>query len=348
MADPIFKDFDPSQIIVDQVAISSSGLWRNGATEWSAFFTSSRQTQKLQSQNKPKGGLYYVDVYDGIPTDAESEICFSLTYGNYNGLGSSDFDKIGSMLNPTKVIYTEYSNALLSPSDVKFTFATSSNFTDHMRVDSDDIYVMNYKNTLVKDGLAMGTFELKLSGDNGVLTLIDDSVDNPNTSVESSGKRFNLIRGSLSGGPVVSGRTEGIGLVYPSIGIVILNPSAIQRFIGNVDGYSLSDPVSQWGGQFESMPMVLFKSITSIESKVVDVIHRRRYVVVADNREFNFTNNPSFSINHNRTREGDPQVYPTTIGLYDTSRNLIAVAKLDEPTRKNFKTRLTSNIILNF
>ena len=38
---------------------------------------------------------------------------------------------------------------------------------------------------------------------------------------------------------------------------------------------------------------------------------------------------------------GDPTVYVTTVGLYNGSNELIAVAKLNEPQKKNFSTEIT-------
>ena len=286
----IFKQFSPNNIIIDQMVVTSSGLWRNGQTEWSSFFTSSRQSTKSSSLYSPLCGLYYLDVYDGSPSESLSDVCFSLAYGNYNGLGSSTYDISTGSLYPTKVVYTEHSNILLSPGDTKFTFTTSSNFSDHNTIDSDDIYVINYRNFMEKDGIVPGKFEMSLVGSDGTITLIDDSIDNPSTTLETNGKRYNLIRGSISSGPINSGRCEAIGLIYPNIGIVVLNPTVISRMIGTVGGLSLNDPVTQWSGKFESMPSILFKAISdgsqlygkSMKITVADFVDSRRYIAVAE------------------------------------------------------------------
>ncbi len=134
----IFKTFDTSDIVAGRIQPVSTGMWSDGETEWSAFYTSSRQTQDSASQFEPLNGMYYTNVYDAPTGSISSDIYFSVTYGHYAGSGSSNFDtntSNGSLLFPTKAVYNQYRNLLLTPGDIKFTFATASVGTNNGVVD---------------------------------------------------------------------------------------------------------------------------------------------------------------------------------------------------------------------
>jgi hypothetical protein len=45
---------------------------------------------------------------------------------------------------------------------------------------------------------------------------------------------------------------------------------------------------------------------------------------------------------------GDPKVYITSVGLYDTNYNLVAVAKLSRPLQKSFDKELLIKVKLDF
>jgi hypothetical protein len=67
----------------------------------------------------------------------------------------------------------------------------------------------------------------------------------------------------------------------------------------------------------------------------------------------NYSNNPTFvSGSTNQVFDTcfieDPQTYITSVGLYDSYRQLIAIAKLSRPVKKNFDTDLVIKIRLNW
>jgi hypothetical protein len=76
------------------------------------------------------------------------------------------------------------------------------------------------------------------------------------------------------------------------------------------------------------------------------------YFVRVKNRDFNYTTNPSF-IESDGTLKFDsmidnPQVYITTIGLYNDNLDLIAVAKLSQPLPKNFTKEALIKVKLDY
>lgn len=360
----IFNKFDPTDIVAGRIQPVSTGLWSDGTSSWNSFHTSSRQTQQSSSQFEPLNGLYYTNVYDAPTGSADSEIYFSIAYGHYAGSGSSAFDtgsSQGSLLFPTKAIYNQYKNLLLAPGDELFSFVTSS--LSGSATSSSEIFAISFRGAKYKDRLDPGQFELTLSGSgtNGggiqsKITLIDDSRDNPDTGVQSGGKRYNIIAGTLENGADKTRNYQGLGLVYPDLGIIILNPQKIQQLIGTVGGKSLVYSESDWGSRFAQMNSTMFNSIKlgaasrGLNARVTEYVPARHFFVRVKNQEYNYSNNPTFVISENDNPSNsqdigkirftdfytNPKVYITTIGLYNENNDLVAVAKLSQPLLKDF------------
>lgn len=353
----IFKQFDSTDIVAGRSQPVSTGIWSDGEIGWSQFYTSSVQTTQSSSLYEPLNGLYYTNVYDYPVASASADIYFSLTYGHYAGSGSSTFDintGQGSLIYPTKAIYNQYRNLLLAPGDTKFSFVKSDNAGNQTSVDSDDIYAVSFRGTKYKDRLDPGQFEMSLSGSSGKITIIDDSKINPDTGVQTGGKRYNLIRGTIANGAIsATNNYEAIGSIYPDLGIIILNPTVLQSLVGFVDGKSLNDYTSTyWGNGFAQMQNVLYVSIkkgaalSSMKARATEYVPARHYFVRVKNQEYNYSNNPTFIVSDKTSADygklrftdfyTDPKVYITSIGLYNESNDLVAVAKLSQPLLKDF------------
>jgi hypothetical protein len=359
----IFKQFDKTDIVAGRTQPVSTGMWSAGETTWgfgsTSFYTSSRQTTPSSSQFEPLNGLYYTNVYDKPTGSVDSEVYFSIAYGNVNGSGSSTFDTSssqGSLLYPTKAIYNQYRNLLLTPGDSKFTFAVSSNASVVTTVDSDEIYVISFRGSKVKDRLDPGQFQMTLRGAS-TLNIIDDSRDNLDITAQTGGRRYNLIRGTLSGGSETTGKYEAIGLMYPDLGLIVLNAATLasSSFVGPVDGKSLSFKAYNWNGEFAKMQNLLFtavkngSTISGMTARVTEYVPARHFFVRVKNQEYNYSNNPTFVISKDdatnpqdigKLRFSDfytnPKVYITSVGLYNENNDLVAVAKLSQPLLKDF------------
>ena len=72
----------------------------------------------------------------------------------------------------------------------------------------------------------------------------------------------------------------------------------------------------------------------------------------ARNQEFNYSQNPSFCDEEGYVRfpewVDNPVVYITTIGLYNDDGDLLVVAKLPQPFKKDFTTELLTKIEIQF
>jgi hypothetical protein len=110
-----------------------------------------------------------------------------------------------------------------------------------------------------------------------------------------------------------------------------------------------------WSLKHANTPMAVRKS---------EFVPSRHYFVRVKNREFNYSNNPSYVYDgkeltptgvkstagtiRNEDFFTDPRTYITTVGLYNSTNELVAVAKLSRPAVKTFSNELLIKIRLDF
>lgn len=355
----VFKSLQTGDVVIGRIQTVSAGIFPAEASEWSVFSTSSTQVLTTGSSYlDPKSGLYYYQAYSANPElDDTAEAIFDVSYGHTAGTGSSDLDRTKYKIFPTKAVYSQYKNLILTPDDAYFSFQSGSG-TNSTFVDSPEIYVINFSTNKTKEQIDPGLLEFTISGDNGDFTFVDDS---PNQTTKKS--VYNIVSGSLetdSSAPVV-GSPSGLGLFYPQLGVVVLNAQTLSTLVGSnlagTDG-GASDYALNHVKLYESLRDGA--QVKTMKARSSEYIPSRQFFIRVKNNEFNYSNNPSFIYNDSETGnssdEGklrfsdfynDPHVYITSVGLYDDSNELIAVAKLSQPLEKTFDSEALIKIKLD-
>jgi hypothetical protein len=194
---------------------------------------------------------------------------------------------------------------------------------------------------------------MTLTGTGGTIQLTDDSNDVLINTFLGSSRVFQLISGSngTAGSLANSGYVQGsgsYGLVFPDLGVILLNPLAISQSIGVAPNRSYNSDGSNNGILYSAISGGASFSINSQETITSDFIFVR-----SRNSEFNYSENPSFIAGS--TGEiiyssfiNNPQTYITTVGLYNDSNELIAVAKLSRPLIKDFTKESLIRVKLDF
>ena len=365
-------NLDEDVVIANQTTVTT-GLWTGdtGSLSGSNMFTSTTQISS--------SGEYYYDVYNKPPaSDTTAEIQFAVAYGHVSGGGSPTLAQDDLSVLATKATYLQYKNILLDPSDDLFTFLGGNN--------PDHIYVVNIQRARLKEQLDPGNWLLTLGGKNGKFTFIDDSFQtlSAKSKISKSGRVFNVVSGSLtgpSGSTVVTSASaagKGFGLVYPDLGIIVLNPDAIIPTVGFESAsagfgcgtsedftYSTANTTIPFGPFTGSLTGVgreqrnhdgLVRAIVSgsdFQARSAETISSTHYFVRLRNKDFNYTNNPTFYNNTNgqilnEDFVQDPKVYPTSVGLYNSNNELLAVAKLSRPLEKSFDKEALIRVRLDF
>ena len=356
----IFTSFQPAQDIVEnQKTLVTAGLFSGNAATMSVAYTGSIQSETSKG--------YYYDVWNSDGVTGESQ--FSVTYGHRKGSGSSAAGTLND--SPTRAIYSQYRLLLLNPSDTTFTFGDG--------VSSDSIYVLNFNRARIKDKLDPGNWQLSLAALSGsghanhnhtgsavkplntkFITLIDDSNQTQQTNLSVAGGRvYNIVSGSITSGIYNTSAPHYYGLVYPDMGMLVLNDLALNASASfntvsgsNIAGdnawklfTSISGAMSY--GRSNAFPELAFAARNE------ESITSAHYFVRIKNGEYNFSNNPSFTTGSygdlaQPTFVNDPKTYITTIGMYNNRQELLAVAKLSKPILKSFQSEALIKVKLDF
>lgn len=350
-----FGEFDTVQGKVDTV---TSGLWSGDTGSMSSFFTSSTQTAATQE--------YYLNVYDKNPaTDESATVQYAIAFGNKYGSGSTSLANDDNSTQATKATYAQYRSILLEEEDELFSFASASGGTH----DSEDIFVINVSRARYKETMDPGNMEFILSGSNGTQRFIDDSGKKFSNTVGKAGRVFNIVSGSLNLGtendPTVaenysSGTADGqgFGLFYPDQGLVVLNPAALRATVGtSIDSGSAGGAWLSKTFVYEGLNSYLLHNMleggADFQARRVENVSTSHYFVRAQNREFNFSNNPTFITGSDGTFressfETDPRTYITAIGLMNDANEILAVAKTSQPIEKSFDKEVLIKVKLDF
>jgi hypothetical protein len=349
----VYKRFGEFDRVTGKVEIVTTGIWSGDTGSLETFFTSSTQSALD----------YYLNVYDKDPSDSTAAIQFAVSYGHKDGSGSVSLSNSDDATLATKAIYSQYRSILLDQTDEFFTFTSSSVAATH---NSDDIYIINLARARYKEKMDPGNWSITLQGSNGSFTFIDDSGKKYSDVVGKGGRVFNVVSGSLNLGTAADATIanqyapngQGFGLVYPDQGLIILNPAAIHSAIGqtyNSSSVLVSGPVLDQDLEYRNH-YLLYSAIRDggdFEARRTENISTSHYFVRATNREFNFSNNPTFISGsdgsfRNRSFEDDPKTYVTTVGLLNDANEILAVAKTSQPIVKSFDREVLIKVKLSF
>lgn len=354
----IYKRFGEFDKVNAKVEVVTTGLWSGDAGSLTAFYTSSTQVSATSGQ-------YYYNIFDKDPqTDSTAEVQFAVSYGHVSGAGSVGLDVDDNSLLATKATYAQYRSMLLDPTDSKFSFTDINNTA----VDSDDIYVINLSRNRFREKMDAGNWALTLSGSNGVFHFIDDSGKKFGDENGLSGRVFKVVSGSLNLGTQNEATINtkyspnnglGFGLFYPDRGIIVLNPAAIGEDIGNVHTENgvlvgnLSGSNSTTVEQYNHKRLYYsIKKGADFEARRTENISTQHFFVRVTNREFNYSNNPTYVNTDGTFSESsfktDPHTYITTVGLLNDSNEVIAIAKTSQPIAKSFDKEVLLKVKLSF
>ena len=351
----IYKRFGEFDKVNAKVEVITTGLWTGDTGSLTAAYTSSTQVAAAS-------GDYYYNVYNADPaTDTTAEVQFGVAYGHVNGSGSVSLANSDDALLASKANYAQYKSVILDPTDSKFSFENGAGTL----VDSNDIYAINVNRSRYREKMDPGNWSLTLTGTGGTHTFIDDSGKKFGDKLGKAGRVFKVVSGSLNLGTeneatinsTVSSGDVGFGLFYPDRGIIILSPAALEDAVGNVNvnGASVSIAGSASTSAEQENHKILVNAINlggDFQARRTENVSTQHFFVRATNREFNYSNNPTY-VNANgtfaeSTFETDPQTYITTIGLMNDANEMIAVAKTSQPIQKSFDKEVLIKVKLSF
>ena len=313
------------------------GLWSGDYNSLSSFFTSSTTPTE-----------YYLDVYDSNTlTNPSASIQFDIQFGNVNGSGSAAINTAVPGYSPSRVVYGQYRNLVYGTEITNFSF-------DGGTTTSDSIYVINISRARYKESLLPGSLKLALKGTaTSSLFLTDDSGTTNLTRFIGENRYYNIISGSNGAYYTTGTPSTYYGLFFPDLNVAVLNANELTSSVGG--GYFVT---SSLGSVTAYNHRNLFDSINrgnatgSFTLKSSETISARYFFTRIKNSEYNYTTNPSIiDANGNlnfTTLINNPQTYITTVGMYNDSNELLAVAKLSKPLVKDFTKEALIRVKLDY
>ena len=348
-----FNRLDTSDFVISTDAISST-LWSNNSPALDLVFTSSTQIQGAS-------GNFYTNVYNPSPSGS---VQFAIAYGNLDGSGSLNYNTAVNGYSPTATIYGQWQDLVIGDENTNFTFGA---------ITSSEFFAFTFERARYKDSLFLGSLSLTLSGSSGSIVLTDNS--NYVTSVQftEAGRVFQLITGSTGTIATISTRNTADGFsknsgsygwFLPDIGTILLNPKALGDSLtsGGI-GFLYSGSASASAAPTISPNTSMYLAVSggiATAGTANDFFINSQESITSDfifvrprSSEYNYSENPSFI--SGSTGEvlfsgfiNNPQTYITTIGLYNDTNQLLAVAKLSRPLPKDFTKEALIRVKLDF
>jgi hypothetical protein len=246
----------------------------------------------------------------------------------------------------------------------------------------EDVFFVNFARLLGKDEIKKGSFELQLgisgsfTNPFGKLLTIKDSVAATSYHVNSPAGEYgilNVTSDDATDGTVGvledhTSYTPSCGLLFYQAGVAVLSKDVFTVFSAlNTSGSICSGSAET----FMEMNAALTPMDTLIQTGTINAVNtslRRRIKKVSFNNttelnstiyfcrvganEFNYSSNPTYlsssQIRVKRTSTDAPVSYFTTVGLYSADNELLAVAKLSEPLRKDPTSDMTIRVRLDY
>ena len=345
----IFTYIDNSDMMYQKEKVVR-GIWSGNIGNLTAFYTCS-------TQYTGSGRSHYI-IYNKPCENICSAPQFDIAYGHDQGSGSVDLNTSKDFYSPSNAIYGQYRLLCLEASQSKFNIGGN---------ETDSIYVLNVRQERMRDRLDEGNFEIniahlsgseylagggtlsshtgsnvRLAGNNKILRLIDDSIIAQPT-VTVAGDTYNLVSGSIEDGVYNSTAPHIYGTAYPSLGIVILdaNKLDISASFGTVTSVQ-----TDGDNAFKLFTAISGAALTTdasgdyngFKARNIEWEYNNYYFVRVNHSDYNHTNNPTYQTGS----EGDiipemlynPNVYITTVGLYNSRNELLAVGKVSQPLHK--------------
>ena len=149
----------------------------------------------------------------------------------------------------------------------------------------------------------------------------------------------------------------GAGLIYYQAGVAVLTGS----IFGDQDTVVLSGSTTTsrdlrnmaTGSTIGAMSDAFLHRLTNIQFNNTTELNSTIYFCRANHNEFNYSSNPTYLSGSKLVVKGNnrlapPRSYATTVGLYSADNELLAVAKLSEPLRKDPTNELTLRVRLDY
>jgi hypothetical protein len=214
-----------------------------------------------------------------------------------------------------------------------------------------EVFFVNFSRLLIKDEIKKDSFRLVLGTGSfstpfdGPLKVVGDYGAQNEYRVNSPAGEYGIL---YTGSAVIEG--TGVGLLFYQAGIAVLTASL---FVGATMTGSTGNVSNLL--QTSSMEVAansLRRRINDIDFNNTTELNSTIYFCRLNHNEFNYSSNPTYlsssKIVVKNTQLDNPVSYITSVGLYSADNELLAVAKLSEPLKKDPANEMILRVRLDY
>ena len=222
---------------------------------------------------------------------------------------------------------------------------------------------LNFSRLLTKDEIKKGSFSMTVVTSSVYANIEQKAHLESKTITDVSASNSYKVNSPAGEYGVLTNGTHPVGLLYYQAGIAVLTASVFEgattatQLAGLTPG-GIKTTALITGSTINSFADAARKRIFNISFNNTTELNSTIYFCRAHHHEFNYSSNPTYlSGSKKRVKEGSdnsnemlnpPRSYVTTVGLYSPNNELLAVAKLSEPLRKDPTVELNLRVRLDY
>ena len=304
----------------------------------------------------------FQSVYDYPYLSSSANHIFDLSMGY---AGSSAISGAANIQGSKKInMYNQFAQTLLG-----FTGSTNTirAFESDLLLDQTgsmkECFMVNFSRLLTKDEIKKNTFSITLGTSSystpfhngaghtiGTIKLQDANARINGDGVNNAdGGDYGVLFSNSAG------TGDGLGVVFYQAGIAVITASAFQGITDFAKHPSKGNQTTTQaftGSSITGSIEAFRRRIYNISFNNTTEINSTIYFCRAPSNKFNYSSNPTYvtgsKIRVKNIASDNPISYVTTVGLYNSSNELLAVAKLSEPLKKSVDNELTIRVRLDY
>ena len=320
---------------------------------------------------KTYGHGMFESVYDYPFLSSSANHIFDITagYSSKSALSSSANTQNAKKINIYNQM-SQYLNGYDHTGSIK-EFKIPSNDTV-MR----EVFFVPFSRLLTKDEIKKGSFTLELGTKDAYDSLgalfterikLTDASGSSGYSVDSPAGEYGELYATgstLNIQTLAANQSYATGLLYYQAGIAVVTGSVFSDvadggIINNATHTTNMTPTSGLTGFNIVSGSTIAATADAVRTRIYNMSYNNTtelnstiYFCRANHNDFNYSSNPTYLSGSKlrvKTRAADaPVAYITSVGLYSADNELLAVAKLSEPLRKDPTNELTLRVRLDY
>ncbi len=292
----------------------------------------------------------FQSVYDYPYLSSSANHIFDTTYGyhvssSFYGDSNTQNSKKNNVYNQMAQVLSGFdTDSKVRRFDQDGNFATTGDKYD-------EAFILTFSRLLTKDEIKKGSFSLTLGTGSTYADPFADTVTitdvgaETNTKVNSPAGEYGILK---------DGSSNSVGLLYYQAGVAILSSSVLGPLASTeLDAAGQFHEALATGSNIDALGDALLHRMQNVQFNTTTELNSTIYFCRANHNEFNYSSNPTYLsgskvIVKNNDNQMPPRSYVTTVGLYSADNELLAVAKLSEPLRKDPTNELTLRVRLDY